>query len=373
MPMTTARPELIFLSGPQAGQRAVIMSDVALAGRARGAEVILKETACSREQMRFEAAVDGWTVENLSANGTWVNTRRYKQGQIVLLETGDVISAGEVTEMLFVAPGDDPEEALRAAGRQPAAQDEPQPQAGDEARPPADGDGAPGSGERGQGGSEGPADGSQGAATAAIPDQAQAETDPEASARRKRTIYWALGIVYVLGMVVLGVVLMGYGGDDEAGSGADGPEVLSAGRIAESISEPLVTGVQRDTALARKYLVEARTKYRNRSTTGNLCRAVKFFDLHLAYSGEPFQDVEDATLYRRATEELIERVQDEYRLGIFDKRAGALDVASGRFERLHAMLMPLRADPHPRPDHPLLRNINAHLNEIKKELRRRGD
>ncbi len=41
MPMTTARPELIFLAGPQAGQRAVVMSDVALAGRARNADVLL--------------------------------------------------------------------------------------------------------------------------------------------------------------------------------------------------------------------------------------------------------------------------------------------------------------------------------------------
>ncbi len=320
--------------------------------------------------MRFELASEGWTVENLSANGTRINGRRYKQGRIVLLETGDVIGVGEVTEMLFVAPGDNPDEALHAAGRRPAGQDEAQAPA--EEDQPADEGGQPARpGEQADAQGEAPASGDEGAPTSTIPPEPAG--DPEAAARRKRTIYWALGIAYVLGMIVLGVVLMDYVGDDEGGAGADGPDVLSGERIAELISEPLVSGVQRDTALARKYLVEARTMYRNRSTTGNLCRAVKLFDLHLAYSGEPFQDVQDATLYRRATEELIERVQDEYRLGIFDKRAGALDVAAGRFERLHAMLMPLRSDPHPRPDHPLLRNINAHLNEIKKELRRRGD
>ena len=55
---------------------------------------------------------DGWIMENLSANGTAVNGRRYKADKQILLATGDVIGVGMETEILFVAGGDDPAEAI---------------------------------------------------------------------------------------------------------------------------------------------------------------------------------------------------------------------------------------------------------------------
>ena len=56
------RPELIFLSGPQAGQRAVLMTDRAVMGRQATCEVHLQETFASREHARFALTPDGVTL-----------------------------------------------------------------------------------------------------------------------------------------------------------------------------------------------------------------------------------------------------------------------------------------------------------------------
>jgi len=111
--MNGARPELIFLSGPQEGERAVLMTNVALLGRSAAADVRLKEDAVSREQVRFQLTSDGWLMENLSANGTVVNGKRYRKKKL-LLDTGDVLLVGLETRVLYVSPGDDPEAALAA-------------------------------------------------------------------------------------------------------------------------------------------------------------------------------------------------------------------------------------------------------------------
>ena len=82
-----------------------------------------REEAASREHIRFLFTHDGWVMENLSANGTLINNKRYKRDKKILLDTGDVLGVGLETKILYVAPGDDPEEALgawRAANPEPA-------------------------------------------------------------------------------------------------------------------------------------------------------------------------------------------------------------------------------------------------------------
>jgi pSer/pThr/pTyr-binding forkhead associated (FHA) protein len=110
--MVSAMPELIFVSGPQQGERAVIMTGTAVLGRSPSADVKLLEEAASREHVRFQLTRDGWVMENLSANGTLINGRRYKKDKKILLDTGDVMGIGLETRILYVSPGDDPEEAL---------------------------------------------------------------------------------------------------------------------------------------------------------------------------------------------------------------------------------------------------------------------
>ena len=74
--MANARPELIFVAGPQAGERAVLMTNDVLVGRSPSADVHLEEHAASREQLRFQLTGEGWLMENLSAQGTRINGRR---------------------------------------------------------------------------------------------------------------------------------------------------------------------------------------------------------------------------------------------------------------------------------------------------------
>ena len=121
-------PELIFLSGPQRGERAAILQSPAVAGRSPQAEIILREQGASREQTRFELTREGWIMENLSANGTRVNGKRYKAGKKILLDTGDILGVGRDTEILYVAAGDDPDTALTAIGGLPTQAPPPAPQ-----------------------------------------------------------------------------------------------------------------------------------------------------------------------------------------------------------------------------------------------------
>ena len=71
------RPELVFLSGPQAGERAVLMADIVEAGRSPSCDVHLTEQHASRRQMQFQLTPDGWAVENLSVNRIRINGKRY--------------------------------------------------------------------------------------------------------------------------------------------------------------------------------------------------------------------------------------------------------------------------------------------------------
>ena len=112
--MAAARPELLFVRGPQAGQRVVLTTGQAVLGRSPECDVRLEEESASRRQVQFEMTAEGVVVENLSSQGTLISGKRYKSGKRVLLDTGDVLAAGAVTEILFVAAGDDPEAALTA-------------------------------------------------------------------------------------------------------------------------------------------------------------------------------------------------------------------------------------------------------------------
>ena len=105
-------PHLVFVKGPQAGQRVSLHGDRIVSGRSSDCQLPLKEHYVSRQQMQFTRSPDGWILENLSSNGTGVNGRRYKADKQILLATGDLLSVGMETEILFVGEGDDPKEAL---------------------------------------------------------------------------------------------------------------------------------------------------------------------------------------------------------------------------------------------------------------------
>ena len=81
--MADGRPaELIFVVGPQRGQRVALRTAVAIAGRGTQAEIPLLEETVSRQQMRFELTAQGWLVESLSKNSPLrIGKRKYKPGK----------------------------------------------------------------------------------------------------------------------------------------------------------------------------------------------------------------------------------------------------------------------------------------------------
>lgn len=110
--MSQEHPELIFVAGPQSGQRVVLSRPAAVLGRGGDADVLFSEEYVSRNQARYELLQAGPVLENLSARGTWINGKRYKSGRQILLETGDLIGVGQATQILFVAAGGDSDAAL---------------------------------------------------------------------------------------------------------------------------------------------------------------------------------------------------------------------------------------------------------------------
>jgi hypothetical protein len=110
-----ARPELIYISGPQTGVRAVLMNNVLVAGRSPQVDIYIREEFVSRQQAKFSLTREGWIVENLSTTVPLrINGRKYKPGKKILLGSGDVLAMGHQTELLFVEASDDPDEVLDA-------------------------------------------------------------------------------------------------------------------------------------------------------------------------------------------------------------------------------------------------------------------
>ena len=111
--MADPRPELIVVRGPHDGERAVLMSDQAVVGRAAECDIQIRDETVSRRQLKFLLAPGGWVVENISANLVRINGKKYRTGRKAFLETGDVLRIGAETDILFISPGDDPDQTLR--------------------------------------------------------------------------------------------------------------------------------------------------------------------------------------------------------------------------------------------------------------------
>ncbi len=116
--MTQPRPELIIVAGHEKGQRAVLMENDSLVGRAQKCQVQFMEPYISRHQARLCLMPDGWMIENVSPTPIALNRKKLPEGRKAFLETGDVIRFGKYTDVLFVDAGHDPEAAIIAYERQ---------------------------------------------------------------------------------------------------------------------------------------------------------------------------------------------------------------------------------------------------------------
>ena len=347
--MAAARPELIFLRGPQEGERAVLMTNTVVIGRGAAADVRLKESAASREQLRFELSVEGWLMENLSANGTIVNGKRYKKKKL-LLDTGDVLSVGAETEILYVAPGDDPETAL-AAYREANPVLQPVPTA--EGKPP----------EKTRAAAAGPKAGGR-----EEPAEEAAEDEVEETSRLK----YILGGVVLFGLVGFGAVLL----MRPAGNGPDGPgglPRLSDERIIAVLAAPLERSP--DPGEAAKMLNQAITSWAGKDRwdveEGDLFRCVKSFKLHQAYrQSRSFANPKHESIAEDVQKELTDEVVKRYRESWKFEQAHQWQNASRSFKKILQIIPPGEIESGGPIDRVLIKNVIAHINYIKKNMGR---
>ena len=79
--MPQNRAVLIFVSGPQKGERLSLPGGILLAGRSASAHILLAEQYASREQFRFQFTHDGWIVENIGTSPVKINGKKFKKNQ----------------------------------------------------------------------------------------------------------------------------------------------------------------------------------------------------------------------------------------------------------------------------------------------------
>ncbi len=379
--MPDPRPELIFLAGPQAGERAVLMSNVAVLGRAPTAEVLLKEEFTSRQHVRFELTMDGWVVENLSSHGMRINGKAYKTGKKLILDTGDLVGVGMVTEMLFVAPGDDPEEALKAY-REKAKVDAANAVAASEAeshdatisvsgKPPMAGGplGAPSS----QASPVAPA-GAGKKPPKAAPQEAEKPVEKDAATiakekARKKKMYLILGGVYGVVMIVgIGLLLYFKGSGPEVLTGPKIPQPLPAEQIEASLR--LKFNVQANDVKAADCLRKAVQFFNNyRDRRGNLFRSVKYFHMYLAYKGSPgFSESRYEDMYKEAMAKLVTDVEAQYKDAYVLEKAHFWNESKEKIRVLMEMV-PFSEEPFAKSetDNVLFENILRHLEYVTKQ------
>jgi len=351
--MSDVRGELVFLTGPQAGQRVVLRSNVMVAGRSASADVGLDEEYASREHMRFRLTASGWLMENLSGGGTLVNGKRIKsQNKKVLLETGDVLGVGIQTRILFVSPGDDVDQAVLAWQRKHPLPEVQPDRASELDHPPGD---------------------RQAPAVAARAERAEKPTEPlragprgpagQAARSSKLVKYAAFGLVYAAALVGL-IVFLARAGNSGKGPAGESGGPLTDGQIAEALSA-LPRGASPMPARASAELTQALSLYANLpSKPGDLYRCVRSFQLHLAYKNGPaFEDVRHELKYQDALNRLIDLVRGDYRNAWAAEQAGKWPQSASAWDQLKAEL--------PETDQTgpvfgtLVRNIDQHLTYVR--------
>jgi len=357
--MGSARPELIFLEGPQAGERAVLMTNVVLLGRAANADVRLKEEAASREHVRFQLTADGWLMESISANGTFVNRKRYKRKKL-LLDTGDVLGVGLETVILYVAPGDDPEVAL-AAYREAHPAPKPAPESPKRSKkakaddaPPAEQDKA----------TPKPANAKQ-----APPAEEDAEAGEDETEPTSKLKYVLFGVV-LLGTVLFGVALIVNSLREPGGSGGSGLPRLSDAQITAALSEQFERTPSR--TKAAESLAKAVQMYANRVLwePGDLYRCAKNFKLHRAYrQSRSFAKIEHERMAEKATRDLDKLIREKYDAAWKFEKARSWRNAKVAFEELLIVLPVAELDKTGSIYQVIIKgNVIRHLNYIKQNI-----
>ncbi|MBL7134654.1 MAG: FHA domain-containing protein [Phycisphaerae bacterium] len=349
--MAMGHPELIFVAGCQEGQRSVLMSNVAVAGRSQSADVQLREEYVSREQFRLTFTTAGWVVENLSGNPIRINRKKFKRGKRVIVETGDVVAVGAETEILFVAQGDDAEEALAAYRAAHAA--------------PVDAEA------RGQQAEMSAAAAQVGEqpqeAPAAEPEAAQDEESAETIQRKAKLKKYGIMFGVYMGLLIAGAIVVNWLVKGQTVTTA-ALERLTPRDIENALKIEPKRKVK-DLRAAAKALQQAKAIYQDAAVKdGNLYKSIKYFKLHKAYKRGQFETVEDERLYQRAMDELVDKVQGKYHNAMLFERNREWRKARVLFEEL-LRVVPAKSEPEPEEYNRLFDNVKDHLVYVRKKAR----
>jgi hypothetical protein len=87
------------IAGPEKGQTLRVAPNVTMMGRDPSCDVVLSETAISRQHCRIDRRADHWVLANLSANGTLLNKKPVDEA---VLPDGSEIRLGAKTRLRFV-------------------------------------------------------------------------------------------------------------------------------------------------------------------------------------------------------------------------------------------------------------------------------
>jgi pSer/pThr/pTyr-binding forkhead associated (FHA) protein len=366
--MAAAMPELIFVTGPQQGERAVIMAATAVIGRSPVADVKLLDEAASREHVRFQLTRDGWVMENLSANGTLVNGKRYKKDKKILLDTGDVMGVGLETKILYVAPGDDPEEALDDwRGANPSAQPRPA-ETKARARAPRAAPAPPAAGEQ----PKAPPPPLAGKEKTAEKPAAQPQEDDGLAgpaAKGSKNLKVILLSLVLLGLVGFGAALM-LRNETPNGDGRPSLSRLTAEQISAALEEPIERPPS-PTKAAQALNLAVRS-YENKnlwSRPGELYRCVKQFKLYRAYSQSiAFPKVQYERMALAASRELDAMVRDKYDAAWKYEMAKSYRASKQSFELLMRELPPDEVERDSAIDRVVLKDIKQHIRFLNSQI-----
>lgn len=349
--MPGPRPELIFVSGPQRGQRAVLMRDVTLGGRSDLADIVFTEEFVSREQLQFQRIPEGWIVESVArSNPMYVNGKRYKPGKQILLASGDVITVGAETEILFVEAMDDPNHVL-ADYRREHPETEPVP-----AEPVAPAEEAP----------EPTPASSDVAPSPPIAKPPRPKTTKKKNPSRTKKYFIAF-LIY-LAVLAVGVIVLSKAKNAKETTEEGPPPHLPS----HTVSDVLQSDLQRrpNEVSAQRSLREARMYFRHRtSERQNLYQCIKAYRLYKAYR-RPEQRTflpEDERKYNQAVEELTTKVRTIYDRAWVAEMNAQWAKARQQYESILKYIPLSLADDDPDVQNVLLDNVMSSIHYVSKQ------
>ncbi|MBS3821320.1 MAG: FHA domain-containing protein [Planctomycetes bacterium] len=373
--MAGVRPELIFVSGPQKHERAVLMNNEVIAGRSPRADVIIREPYVSRQQMKFTLIPDGWVVESISDRRIVINGKGYRRGKQILLASGDVITCGQESELLFVAANDDPGEVLGAyRAEHPDTPSAPTPHT-PPAEEEADDDGPP----------TAPVPVEEPEVFSFDPERRQQQAEPEepeaseeeveAAKRKKRMRLYLLAFgVYAMLMLVVMIGLAGLKGERGPEVRSDAPRMLTEDDVRDALTTPLerspnAEASSRELQRARQYYLQRNARDVNRYLT------VKHYRLYRAFR-RPADRIflpQDERKYRDVLDELTERIMRTYRDGYAFEKAGRWSRALSAFNEALDYVPSADAYTDLAVKRVIIQNIRDHMAYVSKQMGEKDD